>query len=108
MSVSLRLFAYAEHVVGPAGFSIHADLDTVVLQQTRGVQTGELAALVGVEEDRFAVAVDGFLDRFLGEAGSQGVGQLSRQHTSGSPSLSQRTDKKSFSSVSCPILGGRS
>ena len=58
-----------EHVVPPAAFSIHADLDTVVLQQA-----SELAALVSVEDGRRAVAGDGFLHGVQTKVGGQGIG----------------------------------
>ena len=62
-----------EHVVPPAAFSVHADLDAVVLQQAGEVQAGELAALVGVEDFRSAVTVDRLLDRLDTEVGGQRV-----------------------------------
>jgi hypothetical protein len=40
---------FHKHVVPPAAFPIHADLDSVILQQPGKFQTGELAALVGVD-----------------------------------------------------------
>ena len=51
----------------------------MILQQAREVQAGELAALVSVEDGRCAVAVEGFLHRFLAEICGQDVGQPPRQ-----------------------------
>ena len=44
-----------EHVVSPGAAAIHADADRLVLQHPREGRAGELAALVGVEDLRFAV-----------------------------------------------------
>jgi hypothetical protein len=52
-----------EHVIPPATFAVHADLDAVAFQQSREIEAGELAALVGVEDFRPAVAVERLLNR---------------------------------------------
>ncbi len=58
-----------QHVVDPAALAVHANLDAVPLDQADELRAGELAALVGVEDPRFAMAVDGILDGFDAEAG---------------------------------------
>jgi hypothetical protein len=57
-----------EDVVPPAPETIHADLDAVIEEQTRERGTGELRALVGVEDLRSAVARDGLLDGAMQKA----------------------------------------
>lgn len=49
---------FARH---PATFAIHRDLDVVRLELVHPIGTGELRALIGVEDRRTAV----FLNRFL-------------------------------------------
>ena len=61
-----------EHVIPPAAFAVHADLDAVDFQQSREIEA-ELAALIGVEEFRPAVAVERLLNRFDTEVGGQRV-----------------------------------
>ena len=64
-----------EDVVAPAALAVHADRDLVVLEHLREVQAGELAALIGVEDFRLAVAGDGLLNRIDAEIGGQRIGQ---------------------------------
>jgi hypothetical protein len=52
---------FNEHVVAPAAFTVHVDPDDVFLQQTGEDRAGELAALIGIEDVRFAI----FDDRFV-------------------------------------------
>lgn len=68
---------FHEYVIPPAALSIHADLDTVVLQQARKVQAGELAALVGVEDFWRTIACNRALQGFNTEVGRQRVGPRS-------------------------------
>ena len=49
-----------EDVVSPAPFTIHADADAARLERASELQTGELAALVGVEDLGLAIAGKGF------------------------------------------------
>lgn len=76
---------FHEYVVPPASFAVHADPDVVVLQQTGEFLTGELAALVGVEDLRRAVAVDRFLYRFDTEFRGQRVRQPPCQYPAAGP-----------------------
>ena len=74
-----------QHVVAPAAGAIHADSDVVLLEEPRELLAGELAALVGVEELRRAIAGQGLLDRLETEVGRQRVGQPPRQHPATRP-----------------------
>src|SRR3954453_2672016 len=56
-------------VVPPGATAIHADADRLVLQHPREGRAGELAALVGVEDLRFAMARHGLLHRVEAELG---------------------------------------
>ncbi len=47
-----------EDVVPPAALAVHADPDVVVLEQSSEVGAGKLAALIGVEDHRGAIAPD--------------------------------------------------
>ena len=66
---------FDKHVINPAAFAIHADLDAVALDQADELRAGELAALVGVEDLRLAIALNGVLDRLDAEVRGQAVGQ---------------------------------
>ena len=66
---------FHEHVVAPAAFPIHADLDPVGVQQPRELLTGELAPLIGVEDLWRAIVGEGVLDGLQAEIGRQCVGQ---------------------------------
>jgi len=46
---------FHEHVVAPAPFAIHADLNAVLAQELCELLAGELAPLVGVEDFRAAI-----------------------------------------------------
>ena len=78
VSVEINLFvlhaapeSFHEHVIPPASFAIHADLDVVVFQRAGEIQAGELTALVGVEDFRRTKALDRLLYCFLAEVGGQ-------------------------------------
>src|SRR5271169_459577 len=59
--------ALDEYVVAPSSLAIHADRDTVVGEHAGESRAGELRALVGVEDVRFAVTGQGVLQRFDAE-----------------------------------------
>ena len=70
IGVQIHLFVFHrapepldKHVVAPGRLAIHADRDLVLQQQPGEVAAGELAALVGVENFRAAVAGERFLNR---------------------------------------------
>ena len=69
-----------KHVVAPAAGAVHADLNAVPFQDSRELQARELAALIGVEEIRYAIVGHGIPDRLRTEIGRQPVGQPPRQH----------------------------
>ena len=77
--------ALDEDVVAPAALAIHADRDLVVLEHLREVQAGELAALIGVEDFRLAVAGDGFLKRIDAEIRGQRIGEPPGEHAAAGP-----------------------
>ena len=76
---------FHEHVVPPATFPVHADLDAVVFQEPRELLAGELAPLVSVEDVRRAIAGQRLLDRLETEVGRQRIGQPPRQHAATRP-----------------------
>ena len=65
--------SFDEAVIPPATLAVHADPDVVRLQQASEFAAGELTALVGVEDLRATVAVNGFAYGVQTEVGSQGV-----------------------------------
>lgn len=67
--------ALDKDVVLPGPLAVHADPDTVRLEHPGEFAAGELATLIGVEDLRAAVPVDGFTDRVQTEVGRQGVRQ---------------------------------
>src|SRR5665811_422533 len=71
--------SFYKHVIPPTPFSIHADLDAVVRQESRELLAGELAALIGVEDGRGAMLSDRLLHRLQAEAGGQRGGHPPRQ-----------------------------
>ena len=56
-----------EHIVQPAAFAVHADLDIVAFEHASELLTGELAALVGIEYVGRAMLGDGFFQRLYTE-----------------------------------------
>ena len=63
-----------EHVVSPTPFSVHADLDAVVVQGPRKLLTGELAPLIRIEDLRRAIVDHGILHRVQTEVGRERIG----------------------------------
>ena len=59
--------ALDKNVVAPGSFAIHADPDAVGDQQAGEGRAGELAALIGIEDLRLAIAGHGLLDGFDAE-----------------------------------------
>ena len=53
-----------EHVVQPAALAIHGDLNAGRFQLVRPVPAGELAALIGVEDRRLSITLQGGVQRF--------------------------------------------
>jgi hypothetical protein len=54
---------FNEHVVAPRAAAIHADPDRVPQQQAGERRTGELAALVGIEDRRSTVSGERLIER---------------------------------------------
>ena len=65
---------FDEDIIDPAALAIHAHLDATVLDQADELRAGERAALVGVDDLRRAMALNGFLNGFDAEVRSQAVG----------------------------------
>ncbi len=72
-----------EHVVAPTARAIHADPDTLVLEQVGKRFADELAALVGVEDLRGTVALQRLVDRLDTEVGVHRVGYPEGKHSPG-------------------------
>jgi hypothetical protein len=66
---------FDKHIVDPAAFAIHAELDAVALNQVDEFRAGELTALIGVKDLRLAIALKGFRDGLEAEVRRQAVGQ---------------------------------
>src|SRR5439155_26882037 len=76
ISVEVELFVFEtapqpldKDVVHAAAFAVHADRDALPLQGTGKIVTGELAALVGIEDFRPAIARERFLERLDAKIG---------------------------------------
>src|ERR1700730_3859351 len=74
-----------EHVVSPSSFAIHADGDAVVGEDTGKGRTGELRALVGVEDVRPAVTRESIFQRLDAEGRLHRDRQPPRQNTTCRP-----------------------
>jgi len=78
MQIDLFIFdgtpeAFDEDVVSPASLAIHADPDAFLLEPIRKRHTGELAALIGVEDLRFAVFAKSLIECLQAERHIHGV-----------------------------------
>ena len=77
--------SFHKHVVAPAPFAVHADLNAVVSEQPRELVTGELAPLVGVEDLRAAILRDRLSHRIKAEVRGQRIGEPPGQHPATRP-----------------------
>ena len=57
--------SFDEDIVPPGALAVHADLDLSAEQKVGKVGTGELAPLIGVEDLRFAMPSERFLDSLM-------------------------------------------
>src|SRR5438270_10608467 len=62
-----------EDVVHAPALAVHADRDAMPLQGAGKIVTGELAALVGIEDFRSAIALERFLERLYAKIRVQRV-----------------------------------
>lgn len=62
-----------KHIIQRPATAVHADQDLVVQQRTGEVRTGELTALIGVEDARLSLR-QGLLERLRTEQRIQGIG----------------------------------
>ena len=74
-----------EDVVMTTSASVHADLDTMRLQHIREFRAGELAALIGVEDLRCAVAGQRLCQRRRAQVRGQRIRQAPSQHLARRP-----------------------
>ena len=75
--------ALGEDVVHVPAPTVHGDGDAGVLGGGGELQAGELAAVVGIEDLRPAVALQGFCEGLYAEAGIEGVGPAARRAPGG-------------------------
>ena len=76
---------FDEDIVDPAAFSVHGDADTRLFEEIGKFKTGELAALVGVEYLRRAIALNGFLQSLDAETHIHAVGQTPTEYPAAVP-----------------------
>src|SRR5438552_17989519 len=74
-----------EDIVHAPALAVHADGDPMSLEGGGEIVAGELAALVGIEDLRPAVARERFLERFDTKIGAEGVRESPRQHRAAHP-----------------------
>ena len=72
-------------VVHAAALAVDTDHDPMVFQSAGKVVTGELAALIGIEDLWPAIARERFLERLDAEIGAERVGQPPRQYRAADP-----------------------
>src|SRR5260370_3643828 len=77
--------ALDEDIVSPRALAVYADRDAVVDQHAGEIGTGELAALIGVEDLRAAVFCNGLLDSIDAERSLHRVRQPPGQDASREP-----------------------
>src|SRR5215471_209728 len=72
-------------VVHAAALAVHADHDLVPFQGTGEIAASELAALVGIEDFRSAIARERFLERFDAKIGVERVAEAPGEHRAAHP-----------------------
>lgn len=77
--------SFHKHVIAPAPFAVHADLNAVVGQQPCERLAGELAPLIGVEDLGTAILRDGLSYGLKAEVRRERIGQPPRQHPATRP-----------------------
>src|SRR5277367_6668586 len=77
--------ALDEDIVAPGALAVHADGDPVREQDAGERLPGELTALVGVENFRFAMFADSLLQRLDAKAGLHRDRHTMGEHTPGEP-----------------------
>src|SRR5271169_2543722 len=77
--------ALDEHVVAPGALAVHADRNAVAGERAGERRTGELRALVGVEDVRLAVTGQSILQRFDAECRFHRDRYAPRQHATAEP-----------------------
>ena len=90
IEVDLLIFETApqpldEDVVHTPALAVHADHDPVPFQGTGEVVASELAALVGIEDFRSAIARERFLECLDAKIGVERVGEASGEHRAAHP-----------------------
>jgi len=74
-----------KHVVPPAAFAVHADLNPLVFQESRELLAGELTPLVGVEDLGTAILRDRLPHGVETEVRGQRIGEPPGQHPATRP-----------------------
>jgi len=77
--------AFHKYVISPTAAAIHTDLDALVLQQPRELQTGKLTALIRVEDLWVAILRDRLPHRVEAEVRGQRIREPPRQHSATCP-----------------------
>lgn len=65
--------AFNEQIVPPAAFAVHRDADLMIPKHRDKVSARKLRALIGVEDLRLAIAIEGFLQGFDTEVAGERV-----------------------------------
>ena len=92
-----------EDVVHAPALAIHADRDAMPLQGAGKVVTGKLAALVGIEDFRSAIARERFLERLDAKIGVERVGEAPGQLIN----VSSRSALESWAGSDCCVRNSR-
>lgn len=95
--------AFHKDVIPPTASAIHTNLDAMVFQQACELQTGELGALIRVEDLLAAILLIGSAPR-RGRSPWSAYWRVATPTCGDSPSPPKQS-KQSFSRASCPIFG---
>ena len=77
--------AFDEGIVPPASFAVHGGADTIDFEQVGKSLRSELRALIGSEDLRCTIVVDGFLGRCQAGCCAQNIRYPPGQHLAGIP-----------------------
>ena len=91
-----------EHVIPPAAFAVHADLNPLIFQESCELLAGELTPLVGIEDLGAAILRDRLPHGVETEVRRQRIGEPPGQHPATGP-VEYREEIYKASDVS-PIL----
>jgi len=77
--------AFHKYGIPPTAAAIHTDLDALVIQQTRALQTGKRTAVIRVEHLRVSILRDRLPHRVEAEVRGQRIREPPRQHSATRP-----------------------